>query len=180
MKKEIDLTEVRRICAEHQIEIQDLKSITGSFDKRIFPINQALLLRVSETPMTLEQEKFRRVATPDFVPKIVHFGCLYPPKPDIDLRVFLRALFEASPRCTQFPDLAQRLTLYQIEHEIQQIIWQGSEGPNPEGSPSCPLDRARASGQSARSWQKSPLASDICAVYTLPTSAGASWRKAIL
>jgi hypothetical protein len=76
LKKEIDSTEAHQICAEHQIEIKDLRSITGSFGKRIFFINQELLLRVSETAMTLEQEKFRRVATLDFVPKIIHIGSL--------------------------------------------------------------------------------------------------------
>ena len=76
MKKEIDLAEVHQICAGYQIEIKDLKSITGSFGKKIFLINQEFLLRVSETPMTLEQEKFGRVATLDFVPKIIHTGAL--------------------------------------------------------------------------------------------------------
>jgi aminoglycoside phosphotransferase (APT) family kinase protein len=290
LKKEVDFTEVRQICTRHQIEIKDLKSLTGSFGKKIFFINREFLLRVSETPMTLEQEKFRRVATLNFVPKIIHthtlereagpiyytlltllpgndfvnvyqetaeaqqkelgnniagfldnlqefngthydiglyvaalphfsgswreghqkywellnqeieklplkpysiqvferayrflqtsiaeldfqtgpkllhndfhprnillyqgefsgvidwecsqFGepdfdlchfihwCLYPPKSDIDFRTFLRALFEASPKCTQVPNLVQRLTIYQIEHEIQQIVWNASE-----------------------------------------------------
>jgi len=290
LKKEIDFTEVHQICNEHQVEINDLKSVTGSFDKKIFFINQELLLRVSEIPMTLEQEKFRRVATLNFVPKIIHVGtlerdtgpvyytlltllpgddfvnvfqetteaqqkqlgediagfldnlqeingthydiglyvsalphfsgtwrdghqkywellkqeseklclkpdtfqvferayrflqasaavldfqtgpkllhndfhprnmllyqgkfsgvidwecsqfgevdfelchiihwCLHPPQSNINFRTFLRALFGASPKCTQVPNLAQRLTIYQIEHEIQQIIWHGSE-----------------------------------------------------
>ena len=290
LKKEIDYTEVHQICTEHQIEIKDLKSITGSFGKKIFFINQELLLRVSETSMALEQEKFRRVATLNFVPKIIHIGtlkreagpvyytlltllpgddfvdvyretteaqqkqlgknvaefldnlqefdgthydiglyvpalprfsgawrdghqkywellrqgseklnlkpdsiqvferayrflqasisvldfqtgpkllhndfhprnillyqgkfsgvidwecsqfgeadfelchvihwCLYPPKPNLDFRTFLRALFEASPKCTQVPNLAQRLAIYQIEHEMQQIIWNAGE-----------------------------------------------------
>ena len=290
MKGEIGLADVHQICAGHQIEIKDLKSITGSFGKKIVFINQELLLRVSGTPMTLEQEKFRRVAALDVVPKIVHTGvlereagpiyytlltllpgddfvsvyhettqaqqrqlgsdiagfldtlqglhgahydiglyvpalprftgtwrdgheqywellkqdsekvplksesiqvferafrflqassavldfqtgpkllhndfhpknvllhqgklsgvidwecsqfgeadfdlchlihwCLYPPEADIDFRAFLRALFSAAPGCAQVPDLARRLTLYQIEHEIQQIIWQGRQ-----------------------------------------------------
>jgi len=290
LKKEIDFTEVHQICAEYQIEINDLKSITGSFGKKIFFINQEFLLRVSETSMTLEQEKFRRVATLNFVPKIIHIGtlkredepiyytlltllpgddfinvyqetteaqqkqlgkdiarfldnlqefngthydiglyvsalphfsgtwrdghqkywellkqeseklhlkldslrvferafrflqassavldfqtgpkllhndfhprnmllyqgkfsgvidwecsqfgeadfelchfihwCLYPPKSNIDFRTFLRAFFAASPKCTQVPNLTQRLTIYQIEHEMQQIIWHASE-----------------------------------------------------
>jgi aminoglycoside phosphotransferase (APT) family kinase protein len=287
---EIDILEVHQICTSHQIEILELKSITGSFGKKIFIINQEYLLRVSETAMTLEQEKFSRVAALNFVPKIIHTGtlkreagiiyytfltllpgddfvnvysetteaqqkqlgkdvarfldnlqelnetyydiglyipalphfsgtwreghqkywelfeqesekihlkpdsiqvfaracrflqassavldfqtgpkllhndfhprnmllfqgkfsgvidwecsqfgeadfelchfihwCLYPPKPNLDFRTFLRALFEASPKCTQVPNLAQRLTIYQIEHEMQQIIWQASE-----------------------------------------------------
>ncbi len=290
MKKEIDFTEVHQICIEHQIEIKDLKSITGSFGKKVFFINQELLLRVSETSMTSEQEKFRRVATLNFVPKIIHIGtlqreaepiyytlltllpgddfaniypgttesqqkqlgkdiarfldnlhelngthydiglyvpalphfsgtwrdghqqywerlrqesgrlplqpesiqvferaywflqksgaaldfqtgpkllhndfhpknillhqgnfsgvidwecsqfgeadfdlshfihwCLYPPKPNINFRAFLHALVEASPKCTQVLDLEKRLTIYQIEHEMQQIIWNAKE-----------------------------------------------------
>lgn len=290
MNMEIDFTEARQICAGHQIEIKDIKAITGSFGKKIFLINQEFLLRVSETPMTLEQEKFRRVAALDFVPKIHHTGtlqreagplsytlltllpgddfvnvypetteaqqkklgeavagfldrlhefsgthddiglyvpalphfsgtwreghqtywdllrqqseklplkvgsiqvferafrflqdsraaldfqsgprllhndfhpknilldqekfsgvidwecsqfgeadfelchlihwCLYPPGPEIDFRTFLRALFAAGPQCARVPELARRLTLYQIEHEIQQIIWSAGQ-----------------------------------------------------
>jgi aminoglycoside phosphotransferase (APT) family kinase protein len=290
LKKEIDFTEVHLICTKHQIEIKDLKSLTGSFGKKIFFINNELLLRVSETSMKLEQEKFRRVSALNFVPKIIRVGtlerdagpiyytlltllpgddfvnvylettvaqqkrlgkdiagfldnlqeikgthydiglyvpalprfsgtwrdghqkyweilkqesaklnlkpdsiqvierafqflqasievldfqtgskllhndlhprntllykgnfsgvvdwecsqfgeadfelchfihwCIYPPKPSIDFRPFLHALFEASPKCTQVPNLAQRLTIYQIEHEMQQIIWHGSK-----------------------------------------------------
>jgi aminoglycoside phosphotransferase (APT) family kinase protein len=288
--KEIDFTAVNDICSMHQIEIKDLKSITGSFNKKIFFINQTFLVRISKSSMTLEQEKFKRVARLDFVPKIIHIGtiqseagpiyytlltllpgddfvnafpetteaqqkqfgediagfldhlheingthydiglyvpalphfsgtwreghlkywellkqesdklhlrpdsnqvferanqflqasmaaldvqtgpkllhndfhprntllfqgkfsgvidwecsqfgeadfdlchlihwCLYPPKSDVDFRTFLSAFFNASPKCTQFPNLAQRLTIYQIEHEMQQIIWNVSE-----------------------------------------------------
>jgi len=289
LQQETDFPEVHQICTRHQLEIEALKAVTGSFDKKLFVINQAWLLRVSATPMTLEQEKFGRVATLDFVPKVIHTGmlarddgplyytlltflpgddfvnvyqatteaqqrqlgrdiavfldnlqelngthydiglyvpalphfsgtwreghqhywerlkqgaaqaclnadsirvfarayqfledaaaaldfqsgpkllhndlhpknilvaqgrfsgvidwecsqygeadfdlchfihwCIYPPQPDIDFRVFLRALFEASPRCTRVPDLARRLAIYQVEHEMQQIVWQGS------------------------------------------------------
>jgi aminoglycoside phosphotransferase (APT) family kinase protein len=57
---------------------------------------------------------------------VIHW-CLYPPRPDIDYRPFLASLFASSPQCAQVPDLAERLTIYQVEHEIQQIIWQGSK-----------------------------------------------------
>ena len=61
--------------------------------------------------------------------ELCHFihWCLYPPKPNIDFRTFLRAFFAASPKCAQVPNLAQRLTIYQIEHEMQQILWSAGE-----------------------------------------------------
>lgn len=290
MNKDIAFAEVNQICAKHQIEIKNLELPTVSFDKKIFFINQKLLLRVSETPMTPEQENFRRVADLNFTPKILYSGvlesntgpifytfltflpgddfvntyqdttlaqqkqlgqdvadflddlevitgtnydiglyipaiphfsgtwraghqryweileqgsvklhlepesiqvfasafqflrassialdfqagpkllhndfhprnillyqgqfsgvidwecsqfgeadfelchlihwCVYPPKPNIDYRPFLRALFDAAPQCMHVPNLVQRLTIYQIEHEIQQIIWQGGK-----------------------------------------------------
>lgn len=283
-----DLHAVRSICARHQIEVKTVTSITGSFDKRIYFINNELLLRVSAASMDAEQAKFRRVMSLNFVPRIQHVGlldretsplyytlltllpgddfvnlyaetsvpqqrqlgreialfldnlhvltgtaydiglyvpaipdfcgswragheqywallkteaeglrlkpeslriferafrfleesadaldfqagpkllhndlhpknillddgrfsgvidwecsqygegdfelchlihwCLYPPRPDINFGPFLDAMFEATPRCAQVPSLARRLTIYQIEHEIQQIIWHG-------------------------------------------------------
>jgi hypothetical protein len=76
LKKEINFAAVYQICARHRIEIKDIKFNIGSFDKQIFFINHEYLLRVSETSMALEQEKFRRIAVLDFVPKIKHFGVL--------------------------------------------------------------------------------------------------------
>jgi hypothetical protein len=35
----------------------------------------------------------------------------------------LSALMEKGPRCTRVPLLHERLTIYQIEHEIMQTIW---------------------------------------------------------
>jgi aminoglycoside phosphotransferase (APT) family kinase protein len=288
LEKTIGFAEVSQICAKHRIEIKDLRSTTGSFDKQIFFINDELLLRVSATTMAREQEQFRRVAALQSVPHIKHVGvlereagpvyytlltllpgddfvnvyfdttiaqqkqlgkavaefldslhsyhgtrydiglyvpaipefsgtwcvghqhywerleqgaatlqlqpesrrifveafqflnafvgvldyqtgptvlhndfhpknillhqgrfsgvidwecsqygeadfdlchlihwCVYPPHPDVDFRAFLRAVFQAAPRCMQVPELAKRLTLYQLEHEIQQIVWQG-------------------------------------------------------
>jgi aminoglycoside phosphotransferase (APT) family kinase protein len=58
---------------------------------------------------------------------LVHW-CFDLPRPDIDFRPFLGALLQAAPKCAQVPDLAKRLTIYQVEHEIQQIIWHGRKG----------------------------------------------------
>lgn len=62
---------------------------------------------------------------PDFeLCHLIHWT-RYPPRPEIDFRPFLQALMVAAPRCTQVPALSTRLTIYQIEHEIQQMLWQG-------------------------------------------------------
>jgi len=55
---------------------------------------------------------------------LIHW-CLYPPEPGIDFLPFLRGVVESDPKCARVPNLALRLTIYQIEHEIQQIIWSG-------------------------------------------------------
>jgi len=294
---EIEFSDVRQICATHQIDIREMKSITGSFGKKIFLINQEFLLRTSKSSMMLEQEKFKRIAALKHVPKVLQTGtlhreagtihytlltlipgddlinifpttprtqqmqlgkeiaifldrlqeiegthydigvyvpaipnfsgtwreghqvywehlkeesaklglrpdslqvfdrafqflhaaspaldfqsgpkllhndfhpknilmdqgkfsgvidwecsqfgegdfelvhlihwCFYPPQPDIDFHPFLRALFAASPKCAQIPHLAQRLTIYQIEHEIQQVIWNPREAETWRGA----------------------------------------------
>ncbi len=57
---------------------------------------------------------------------LIHW-CLFPPKPDADFRPFLWSLFHASPECVSVPDIAERLTIYQIEHELIQLIWSGGK-----------------------------------------------------
>ncbi len=76
LEKAIGFAEVSQICAKHRIEVKDLRSTTGSFDKRIFFINDEFLLRVSATTMEREQERFRRVAALQRVPRIKHIGML--------------------------------------------------------------------------------------------------------
>lgn len=289
MEQAIGSAEVGAICARHGIVVHDLRSTTGSFGKRIFFINNALLLRLSAAPMAREQEQFRRVAGLRNVPHIRHVGllerdagpihytlltllpgddlinvydqttvaqqerlggevaafldalhairgahydiglyipaiadyagtwraghgrywemlqegaaglalqpesrrvfaqafrflgdhaaaldpqagpsllhndfhpknillhqgrfsgvidwecsqygeadfdlchlihwCAYPPRPNMDLRPFLGAVLAAAPRCARVPGLARRLAIYQVEHEIQQILWSGA------------------------------------------------------
>ncbi len=69
-----DLDAVISICARHQIEVKKLTSVVGSFDKRIYFINDELVLRVFDDSMEAEQAKFRRVSALDFVPRILHVG----------------------------------------------------------------------------------------------------------
>jgi len=39
LKVDIDLLEVRQICAKHGIDVKEFKSVTGSFGKKILFIN---------------------------------------------------------------------------------------------------------------------------------------------
>lgn len=60
---------------------------------------------------------------PDF--ELCHFvhWCLYPPRPEIDLRSFLYSLLKNSQCCLRTDNFSVRQTIYQLEHEIMQIIW---------------------------------------------------------
>lgn len=58
---------------------------------------------------------------------LIHW-CLYPPVKGVDLRHFLGTVIESAPRCAMVPDLAKRLTIYQVEHELIQTMWKGEEG----------------------------------------------------
>lgn len=60
---------------------------------------------------------------PDF--EYVHFfhWCLFPPDGDVDFGPVLGSLLEASGIRTDVRDFATRQTIYQIEHELMQIVW---------------------------------------------------------
>ena len=55
---------------------------------------------------------------------LIHW-CLYPPHPSINLRPFLGSLLRHLPYSTDVPDLQTRLTIYQIEHDVVQMVWHG-------------------------------------------------------
>jgi aminoglycoside phosphotransferase (APT) family kinase protein len=59
---------------------------------------------------------------PDFeMCHLIHW-CLYPPHPGINFIPFLSSIFDSHPRCLQVPNLVKRLTIYEIEHEIFQLL----------------------------------------------------------
>ena len=57
---------------------------------------------------------------------LIHW-CLYPPDPSINLRPFLKSVIRQLPYSKKVPDLETRLTIYQIEHDINQIVWSNGE-----------------------------------------------------
>lgn len=60
---------------------------------------------------------------------LIHW-CAYPPEQHLDLRPLIKSICTCSPLCTQVPDLSKRLTIYQIEHEINQLIWSEGKAEN--------------------------------------------------
>ena len=65
---------------------------------------------------------------PDFELSHILHWCIFPPEPGADLTIFTRAFLEDSSVLDDVPDLSTRLTIYQIEHEINQIIWSLGDG----------------------------------------------------
>ncbi len=53
---------------------------------------------------------------------LIHW-CLYPPEPSINLRPFLGSVMNNFSCSRNLPELPMRLTIYQIEHDIHQLIW---------------------------------------------------------
>ena len=53
---------------------------------------------------------------------LIHW-CLYPPSPEINLKPFLFSLLRKSKLNLNVNSFSKRQTIYQIEHEIMQIIW---------------------------------------------------------
>ena len=60
---------------------------------------------------------------PDF--ELCHFihWCIYPPYPAVNLRPFLFSLFKSKSMIVNASFFCTRQTIYQIEHELMQIIW---------------------------------------------------------
>jgi aminoglycoside phosphotransferase (APT) family kinase protein len=59
---------------------------------------------------------------PDFeMCHVVHW-CQYPPRPGLDFKPFLSSLLASAPGCTRIPRLSDRLTIYEMEHEIFQMV----------------------------------------------------------
>jgi aminoglycoside phosphotransferase (APT) family kinase protein len=55
---------------------------------------------------------------------VIHWA-LFPPTQTGDLKAFASQLVDEYQRENPIPDLDKRLTIYQLEHEIQQLIWDG-------------------------------------------------------
>lgn len=71
-----------------------------------------------------------QLGEPDFDLAHLVEWCAYPPRPGLDFRPLIASLLGQSPVCAQVPDLTVRLLLYQIEHEINQMLWHNGRNEN--------------------------------------------------
>ena len=53
--------------------------------------------------------------------------CIYPPIPDNNLELLLKSVVENLQIASNVPNIEKRLTIYQLEHELNQLIWNGNK-----------------------------------------------------
>lgn len=53
--------------------------------------------------------------------------CIYPPHPEEEFNILLQSILENYRPIQSIPNLEKRLTIYQLEHELNQMIWSGME-----------------------------------------------------
>lgn len=63
----------------------------------------------------------------DFELSHLFHWCIYPTIKENNLEVLLQAVVESLQITSTVPKLEKRLTIYQLEHEINQLIWRGKE-----------------------------------------------------
>ena len=59
----------------------------------------------------------------DFELSHLFHWCIYPSIPEKNFELLLKTVFKGFMSTHQHPDISQRLTIYQLEHELNQIIW---------------------------------------------------------
>jgi aminoglycoside phosphotransferase (APT) family kinase protein len=51
--------------------------------------------------------------------------CIYPPEPGKTFGLLLKSIVENLRIASDVPNIEKRLTIYQLEHELNQLIWSG-------------------------------------------------------
>lgn len=64
---------------------------------------------------------------PDFELAHLFHWCIYPPKPDGRFELLLKSILENYMNKLNVPNIEKRLTIYQLEHELNQLIWNGNK-----------------------------------------------------
>jgi aminoglycoside phosphotransferase (APT) family kinase protein len=62
---------------------------------------------------------------PDFEMAHLFHWCIYPPDHERRFELLLKTIYENLWITNTVPDIAKRLTIYQLEHELNQLIWHG-------------------------------------------------------
>lgn len=134
---------LRSGLSEIDIELESKKIVSKAFDYIYTNIN------------SLEYQTGAKLLHNDFHPKniIVHEGrlagiidwecsqfgesdfelthlfhwCIYPPIPGNNLGLLLKSVVKNLQITSNVPNIEKRLTIYQLEHELNQLIWNGNK-----------------------------------------------------
>jgi aminoglycoside phosphotransferase (APT) family kinase protein len=134
---------LRSGLSEIDIELESKKIVSKAFDYIYTNIN------------SLEYQTGAKLLHNDFHPKniIVHEGrlagiidwecsqfgesdfelthlfhwCIYPSIPDNNLELLLKSVAKNLQIASNVPNIEKRLTIYQLEHELNQLIWNGNK-----------------------------------------------------
>jgi len=126
-----------------KIQPENIDTITSAFDYMYANINcldyqtGGRLLHNDFHPKNIIIEKGRLAGVIDW--ECSQFGeadfelahlfhwCVYPPKQDGRFDLLLKTIFEELMINLRVPNIEKRLTIYQLEHELNQIVWNGSK-----------------------------------------------------
>ena len=63
----------------------------------------------------------------DFELSHLFHWCIYPAIPENDIGILLKSVIENLPPNLKVPNMEKRLTIYQLEHDLNQLVWHGKK-----------------------------------------------------
>lgn len=129
--------------SEIDIELESKKIVSKAFDYIYTNINSleyqtgAKLLHNDFHPKNIIVHKGRlagiidwecsQFGESDFELTHLFHWCIYPSIPDNNLELLLKSVVQNLQVASNVPNIEKRLTIYQLEHELNQLIWNGNK-----------------------------------------------------
>jgi aminoglycoside phosphotransferase (APT) family kinase protein len=134
---------LRSGLSEIDIELESKKIVSKAFDYIYTNINSleyqtgAILLHNDFHPKNIIVHEGRlagiidwecsQFGESDFELTHLFHWCIYPSIPDNNLELLLKSVVENLQIASNVPNIEKRLTIYQLEHELNQLIWNGNK-----------------------------------------------------
>lgn len=129
--------------SEIDIELENKKIVSKAFDYIYTNINSleyqtgAKLLHNDFHPKNIIVNEGRlagiidwecsQFGEADFELAHLFHWCIYPSIPDNNLELLLKSVVENLQIVSKVPNIEKRLTIYELEHELNQLIWNGNK-----------------------------------------------------